>query len=81
MALHIEHHPAAFSGNLFHCPVQLRAAVTAQGPEYISGQALGVHSHKNILAIGDITNHQCHVFRSIYLTAVADRNEISELSW
>ena len=81
VAAHVQHHAAALARDHRHRGVQLRAAVTAARAEHVAGQALGVHPHQDVVAVGvgpgDVAAHQRDVLDVLVDAGVADGAELA----
>ena len=81
VAAHVEHDAAALAGHHRQRGVQLRAAVAAPGAEHVTGQALGVHPHQDVVPVavrpGDVAADQRDVLDLVVDAGVADRPELA----
>ncbi len=74
---HIEHNAPALFLDLAHGRRELLAAVTAQGAEGVSCQALRMHPAQQVLPVGDIALYQRHVMLPVQLIHITVGPEIS----
>ncbi len=75
VAADVDHDPLPLLGDLAHGVVQLGAAVAAQRPEDVTGQALAVHAHHDVGLVLGVAVDQGEVVVGVHLRAVADGAE------
>ena len=61
----VDEDPAATGTDRLHGGAQLRPAVAAQGGQDVAGQAGGVDSGEDLLAVSDAAAHQCEVLGAV----------------
>ena len=61
----VDEDPAAVGTDRLHGGAQLRPAVTAQGGQDVTGQAGGVDSGQDVLAVSDAAAHECEVLGAV----------------
>ena len=71
----VEHDAAPLLGDGGQRGLQLGAAVAAQRPEDVAGEALGVHADQHVLAVADLAVDEGDVLALVVGAAVADRGE------
>src|SRR5665213_2745280 len=72
----VQHDASAFGRDRRHRGVQLRTAIAAQRAEHITGQALGVRTYEDVLAVvssADLTHDERDHLGAVEQAAVPDR--------
>src|SRR6266567_4902227 len=78
---HVEQHAALLAGDLLERLLELLAAVAAQRMEDVAGQALGMHTHEDVLGTLDIALHERNVMLAGQRLAERDSREVSVRGW